>query len=244
MMSLLFRAARRALLVLCVLGGLAGAQGYGFAPTALNMPASGSLSTQTTMVNAGKTPAKFTVLVRAWNMVGGQSVLADTRDLLVNPTEFTLAPGASQVIRVALRKKPGAQELTYRLFVQELPSEATARTTAPGQDGRDVSLDLTVAFSLPVYVTPAGAKSSVQATPMRDGADLVLTLTNSGTRRATYNGLVALRGEGRVALTSFAVLSGATYTLRLPGLGALSGALTLSYRNADGEDVRDTLPLP
>lgn len=225
------------------LGG-AGAQGYGFSPTVLGIAPTGNLSTQTTMLNAGQTPATFRVVPVLWRMEGGQSVLSETRDLLVNPASFTLAPGASQVIRVGLRKKPGDTELTYRLLVQEVPGESTATTQTPLGDGRSLNMQLALSFSLPVYVTPPGAQAQVTATLSRDGNDLIVHLRNSGRRRATYGNLLAGRAGEPLAVPSFAVLAGAEYTLRLPGLGAGTGPLTLSYRDADGREVRETLALP
>lgn len=224
--------------------GLAGAQGFGFSPTVMNINAAGNLATQTTMVNAGRTPARFTVIVRAWKMTGGRTVLEETRDVVVNPANFTLAPGASQVIRVGLRKKPGAQELTYRVFVQEVPSDSTAKTTAAVGDGRTADLNLAVAFSLPVYVTPPTAKAAVTTTVKRDGTDVLVTFANAGTKRATYNNLTALLGDTSRALSSFAVLAGAEVTVRIPGLDRPGAALTLTYRNADGQDVRETVTVP
>lgn len=233
-------------LVLALLLGLggAGAQGYGFSPTVLGIAPGGNLSTQTIMLNAGQTPAIFRVVPVLWRMEGGQSVLAETRDLMVNPASFTLAPGASQVIRVGLRKKPGDTELTYRLLVQEVPGEATATTQAALGEGRSLNVQLALSFSLPVYVTPPGARAQVTAAVSREGDDLILQLRNTGRRRASYGNLLAGRAGEPLAVPSFTVLAGTEYTLRLPGLATGTGPLTLAYRDADGRDVRETLAVP
>jgi fimbrial chaperone protein len=81
-----------------------------------------------------------------WSQHDGQDVLAETRDLIVTPPVFTLAGGAQQIIRVAVRRAPDAkQELTYRLIVQEVPPEAPKNFT-----GLQVALRL----SLPIFIAP------------------------------------------------------------------------------------------
>ncbi|NTX99409.1 molecular chaperone [Deinococcus sp. JMULE3] len=237
------RRAGRALLAL-TLTALAGAQGFGFTPTALNLDPTRSLSTQTTMLNTTRVAAKFTVTARAWRVEDGRMVLADTRDLLVNPAEFILPGGASQVVRVGLRKKPGAAEVAYRLFVQQVPYGSSVPQTTVAADGIDVRLDLPTTFSLPVYVAPPGAAARMTYDAQRQGNDLILRVANSGTRHETFNALRASRGGARVDLSSMAVLGGAAVTLTLPGLGAASGELTLEFLNADARPARVTVRVP
>ncbi len=236
---------RRLFFLFVLLTGVAGAQGFGFAPTAMTVSGAGPLNTETTMVNTTRAAAKFTVLVRAWAMKDGQTILSETRDLIVNPTAFTIPPGGSQVIRVGLRKKPGEQELTYRVFVQQAPLEGSMEqlTTDLGE-GRTAKLDLAIAFSLPVYVAAPDARAAVAYRVTREGEDLLVQLQNSGNRHATYNNLLAKRSGEAVAMPSWAVLAGASYTLRVPGLAGQTGPLQLTYRNADGESVSETVQVP
>ena len=42
----------------------------------------------------------------AWSQAGGQDALDLSRDLLISPAVFTLPPGGSQLVRVALRRSP------------------------------------------------------------------------------------------------------------------------------------------
>lgn len=237
------RRGARALLVLA-LGALAGAQGFGFTPTVLNLDPTRSLNTQTTMLNTTRVASKFTVSVKAWRVEGGRMVLTDTRDLLVNPAEFILPGGASQVVRVGLRKKPGAAEVAYRLLVQQVPYGTSVPQTTVAADGIDVRLDLPTTFSLPVYVAPPGAAARMSFDAQRQGNDLILRLANAGTRHETFNAFQAARGDTRVDLASLAVLGSASVTLTLPGLGARSGDLTLSFLNADAKPARVTVRVP
>ncbi len=235
----------RTLLALTVLAGvLAGAQGFGFTPTALSLDPTRSLSTQTTMINTGRVASKFTVTVKAWRVVGGQMVLEDTRDLLANPSEFILPGGASQVIRVGVRKKPGADELAFRLLIQQQPyGDSVPQTTIPS-DGIDVKLNLPTTYSLPVYIAPPSADARMTYVAARQGSDLVVTFRNAGNRHETFNALLATRGAGRVQVPSMAVLGGAATTVTLPGLGEQSGELTLSFLNADGRQSRVAVQVP
>lgn len=232
-------------LLTLLIGSNAGAQGFGFAPTVMNVSTAGPLNTETTMVNTTRTAAKFTVLARAWTMKDGATVLSDTRDLIVNPATFTIPAGGSQVIRVGLRKKPGDQELTYRVFIQQLPLEGSMdQITTDIGEGRTAKLDLAIAFSLPVYVAAPNARATMAYRVTREGGDLLVQMQNSGNRHATYNNLLAKRSGEAVAMPSWAVLAGAEYTLRVPGLAGQTGPLLLTYRNADGEEVSETVPVP
>lgn len=233
------------LLALLLLGGQAGAQGFGFGPTVMNISTAGQLTTETTMINTTRTAAKFAVLVRAWAMKDGETVLSETRDLIVNPATFTISPGGAQVIRVGLRKKPGPQELTYRVFIQQLPLEGSMeQITGDLGEGRIAKLDLAIAFSLPVYVAAPDTRAAVAYRVSREGEDLLVQMQNSGNRHATYNNLLVKRSGEAVAMPSWAVLAGASYTLRVKGLAGQTGPLQFSYRNADGEAVSETIPVP
>ena len=44
----------------------------------------------------------------AWSQADGQDALDPSRDLLISPAVFTLPPGGSQLVRVALRRSPDA----------------------------------------------------------------------------------------------------------------------------------------
>ncbi|GAA0514389.1 molecular chaperone [Deinococcus depolymerans] len=226
------------------LAAQAGAQGFGFTPTVLTLDPTRTLSTQTTMLNTGRVAAKFRVEVRAWKVVNGAMVLQDTRDLVVNPTEFVLPGGGSQVVRVGLRKKPGAQELTFRLIVQQQPYGQSVPQSVVNADGIDIKLDMPTNYSLPVYVAPPSAapRMTYDAQVVPGGVDL--RLENAGTRHETFNALIARRGGLSVNVPSFAVLGGARQVLQLEGLEQAAGPLTLSFVNAEGKASNVTIPLP
>ena len=98
-----------------------------------------------TVHNDAKEPTVVQLETSAWSQHDGNDVLAPTAEILATPPIFTIAPGGSQIVRVGLRRTPDVQhELTYRLFLREVPPPE------PMAQGLRVAL----AVSLPVFVTP------------------------------------------------------------------------------------------
>jgi len=136
----------------------------------------------------------------AWSQEGGQDALAPSRDLLISPAVFTLPPGGSQLVRVALRRGVDpVRELTYRLTLQEVPQAAS-----PDFNGLQVALRL----SVPVFVEPrAAAAPDVSWAAARDAdGKLSVTARNDGSAHA------------RILSFSVKTADGATTVLEQPGL--------------------------
>jgi fimbrial chaperone protein len=86
---------------------------------------------------------------------GGEDDLALTDDMLVSPPIIKVPAKSHQVVRLArLRAAPQAQQLTYRLIVREIPEAKPAKDKV-------VQLQVALAFSMPVFITPAGAKANL-----------------------------------------------------------------------------------
>jgi len=139
-----------------------------------------------------------------WEQVDGQDRLTPTRDLLVSPAVFTLAPNGSQLVRVALRNltADAAHERSYRLILQEVPPSAD-----PGFSGLQVALRL----SVPVFVAHGGATGPALAwSAAASGEGLVVTAHNSGDVHARVHGFSVAPAEGD---TSPLIQPVATYIL-------------------------------
>lgn len=229
---------------LALWSGLGAAQGFGFTPTVLTLDPTRTLATQTTMLNTGRIAAKFKVEVKAWTVVNGAMVLQDTRDLIVNPTEFTIAGGASQVVRVGLRKKPGNDEIAFRLIIQQQALGTSVPQTVVKSGDINVTLDLPTNYSLPVYVGPPSTAARMTYAVQAAADGLNVTFQNAGNRREAFNGLVVTRGALKVDLSGFAVLGGATRSVKIPGLEKGTGPLVLSFQNADGKASSVTIQVP
>ena len=123
--------------------------------------------------NSGAEPVVVQLEAFDWSQQDGQDVYTATKEILATPPIFTIPPGGSQVVRVGLRRAPdGQRELTYRLYLQEVPP------AKPDTQGLRVVLRMGV----PVFVTPAvpAAPALRWRAARTAGNTLKLSLTNSG----------------------------------------------------------------
>jgi fimbrial chaperone protein len=145
---------------------------FGVDPVRLTLRA-GAMSTSLLLENKGDEPVLVQVELMAWSQEDGKEVLTPSQDLVVSPPIFKVAPGAAQTVRVGLlRPVDPERELTYRLFLQEVP------LPMQGQVGVTVALRV----GLPVFVLPRGRALpllSWRATHAAEG-QIELSLSNSG----------------------------------------------------------------
>jgi fimbrial chaperone protein len=93
------------------------------------------------------TPVIIQVRAVAWTQRDGVDEYVETRDVLTTPPVLTLGAHAAKLVRVALRRDVDpVRELSYRLFLQEVPQASDSAT------GR---LKLALQLSLPIFVAPA-----------------------------------------------------------------------------------------
>lgn len=158
--------------------------------------------------NNGDRSTSIQAELMQWQQIQGLDIQENiSRDILVTPPIFTLAPGETQVIRVGLRRPVALdQELSYRLFLQEIP--------APNiQDTQGVTMLMRV--SLPVFVEPNQQKiaSNLQWKIQRiKPNELLLIADNVGNVHSKItelnlqrDGIEALKKQG-----NFYILSGAS----------------------------------
>ena len=129
----------------------------------------------------------------------GEDDLTLSEDMILAPPIVKIPPKSRQVLRLALLKpvQPGEQQ-TYRLLVREIPE---ARIPEVG-----VQLQIAIAFSLPVFVTPTGVKRQIDCTLERS--------TPEQARAVCEN-----RGNAYAQLTHFELASAAGQTLAIRDLG-------------------------
>ena len=156
-----------------------------------------------------------------WSQEGGQDALSPSRDLLISPAVFTLQPGGSQLIRVALRRSiDPVRELSYRLIVQEVPQAASKDF---------VGLQVALKLSVPIFVAP-----TAPAEPQ---------LTWAATRGADGKLSVSARNDGaaheRILRFALKTADGTTTVLEQPSLSyVLAGAV----RQWSFDDNNNTRP--
>lgn len=145
-----------------------------------------------TLRNQESTAVVVQAEVLLWVQEDGVDRLTPSRDVLVSPAVFTVAPNASQLVRLALRRAPDTNtELSYRLILTEVPQQAS-----PDFNGLNVALRL----SLPVFVDPATAGpagASLEWSAARDATGgIVLTARNSGNTHARVLGFAVTPLDG------------------------------------------------
>jgi len=109
----------------------------------------------------------------------GQDDLILTEDMFLSPPIIKLAPRARQVVRLA-RIKAGntPEQLTYRMIVREVPE---AKPPKP-----DLQLQIALAFSIPIFITPPGVKAKLDCAVERVAADTVKTVCQNSGNAYTY----------------------------------------------------------
>jgi fimbrial chaperone protein len=125
-----------------------------------------------TLENTGATATTVQVETFAWNRGNSVESLEPTRGLLAVPAVFVLPAGERQVIRVATRESTtGDVEATYRLLITEVPTEDP--DTAAG-------IRFALRLSLPVFITPPGAKAEPRWRWRADTGGRSLEVENTG----------------------------------------------------------------
>ncbi|MDP1540622.1 MAG: fimbria/pilus periplasmic chaperone [Moraxellaceae bacterium] len=129
--------------------------------------------------NEGRTAVSVQIRVFAWQQDADAGMLLDTtQDLALSPAMVTLAPGATQLVRVQTRMPAVQKERHYRILIDQLPDAASA--------SRDRVRVLT-RYSLPVFVEPrvVGLPNlSAKLVACQADGSLHLRVANAGSRRA------------------------------------------------------------
>jgi fimbrial chaperone protein len=130
-----------------------------------------------TVRNDGDQPTVVQAQLVAWSQADNDDRLEPTTDILASPPIFTVAPGGSQILRIALRLAPdAARERAYRVLVTEVPGKPQ-----PESAGAQFALKI----SLPIFVDASGAKTAprVEWSGARTAkGELTLTAVNTGAK--------------------------------------------------------------
>ena len=119
----------------------------------------------------------------------GTDDLALTEDLILTPPILKLAPKARQVVRLArLGPPPAGMQQTYRMIMREVPE---------ARPGNQIQLQVALAFSLPIFISPAGVKRDLQCDVERGAPDMVRAVcANSGNAYAQIRTLEVVDAKG------------------------------------------------
>lgn len=120
-----------------------------------------------TVVNEGDEEIVMQADLYSWRQKpSGDDDLALTEEMILSPPILKLAPKSRQIVRLArLGPAPSSDQLTYRMIVREVPEAKPA--------SKELKLQIALAFSLPVFVTPPSAKRQLSCSVERVAADTV-----------------------------------------------------------------------
>jgi fimbrial chaperone protein len=194
-------------------------------------------ATAITVVNEGDAELVMEAELFQWTQKpDGTDELVPTDDLILAPPLLKMAPKSRHVLRLAnLKPVPPGEQLTYRMIVREVPEAA-------GRAAEGVQVKVTLAFSLPVFITPPGAKQrlSCDARPA-DAETIVASCENQGGAYAQPVNF-AFRGPSGDVLLSQDIIGGyilpkirREFQLKRPAAGAaINGPLRLAVTQDDG----------
>jgi len=113
------------LLLICILPSFAYAS-FTITPVKLKINKDEKIAALT-LKNDSKEVKHFQLTVFKAENEHGKEVLKETKDLTVTPVMFKIAPGKSQLVRIAIKNKMySVMEDGYRVSVKELPHKINA----------------------------------------------------------------------------------------------------------------------
>jgi fimbrial chaperone protein len=183
--------------------GAARAQSLTIQPVSVTL-AAGQMAATLTVLNQSPAPSAFQVRAYEWRAVDGEDQLVPTEAIALSPPLGTIAPNASQLIRLVLRRPAKDREETYRIWLDQIPA-----ASEPG------TVRIALRFSIPVFAQPAARISpQLQWRVTSEGEKYFLVASNSGARHQAVRNLVLAMPDGRAVKTEGSispyVLAGAT----------------------------------
>ena len=119
-------------------------------------------ATAITITNEGDEELVMQADLYSWKQKpNGEDDLVLTEDMILSPPIIKIAPKSRQVVRLAmLRPRPPGEQLTYRMIVREIPE-------AKSVVDKNLQLNISLAFSMPVFITPNGVKRNLSCVTER-----------------------------------------------------------------------------
>src|SRR6266567_3671581 len=205
-----------AILAMILTGRAAAAQALSVLPVNIFLPP-GQKATTLTVTNQGKSETAIQVRAYAWNQPDGEDQLTTSDVVVVSPPLATIAPGATQVVRLILRLPPlsGDPEATYRILIDQIPPPAE-----PGV------VHVVLRLSIPIFALPTARAASIVRYHLElKDKQMYLVGFNDGRRHDAIRDIVLSTSDGRKLKTgpgaSPYVLSGATRRWPIAAQGPL-----------------------
>ncbi len=117
-------------------------------------------------------PLQIRVLKWAQNEKG-EDVYSQTDEIIFFPKILTLKKGDEKIVRIGTNLMPGATEKTYRVYVEEMPSDSKVK------EGATVRMYMKI--GIPIFIAPVKKeeKGRIESVALKDGKASV-KITNMG----------------------------------------------------------------
>jgi fimbrial chaperone protein len=161
-------------------------------------------ATAVTITNEGDQELVMQADIYAWKQrADGSDDLALSEDLILAPPIIKIPARGRQVVRLAMITPPTSRDqATYRMILREIPEAHAA--------DKKVQLQIALAFSLPVFITPQTAKRELACSVARSAPDAVTArCVNRGNAYAQPRELALTGADG----AKIAGIESATYLL-------------------------------
>jgi fimbrial chaperone protein len=145
------------MLFLAVFISRAFAADFQIQPTTLVL-GSGDKSGAFSVINSGDEKIDFQVSAKEWSQdAPGKDVYEDTKDIVFFPKIMTVDPHGQRAIRIGIKAPAALREKTYRLFVEEIPTQKKPEEL---KGAKKIRAGLTIAFrfAVPIFVMPLQPK--------------------------------------------------------------------------------------
>src|SRR5512147_671744 len=144
-------------LVLTPLNGHA--SNFSITPTSLDL--SGSVKSGVfSVVNSAEEKLNCQIDLKEWSQdADGKDVYTEARDIVFFPKIMTVEPNEQRAVRIGIKGPPSLKEKTYRLFVEEIPSQ---KKQSDEKTAGKITAGLTIAFryATPIFVKPVKPQES------------------------------------------------------------------------------------
>jgi fimbrial chaperone protein len=175
-----------AILFVLLTGLAAKAQSLSVVPVNIFLPP-GQKATTLTVTNQGTSQTTIQIRAFAWNQQGDDDQLTTSDEVVVSPPLASIAPGASQVVRLILRKTPQGREATYRVLIDQIPPPAEAGV-----------VHVVLRMSIPIFAQPmTRALPHVQYHIEAHAGQLILVGINDGLRHEAIRNIELSTSDGR-----------------------------------------------
>lgn len=216
----------------------AAAQSLNISPVTLQL-APGQAATSLKVTNHGNRPTAIQLRAFAWSQDQGVDALVPSDQLIVSPPITTIAPAATQVVRLMLRRPALGNEASFRILLDQIPAAAE-----PGV------VQVTLRVSMPLFALPATriAPQLSYHVEQRGGGSFLVAV-NRGSRHETIRDIRLTTSDGRMFKTAETaspyVLAGATRSWPIvePGMATAAAASVQLSARGDLGPIQIAVPI-